>query len=402
VRIGIDASCWQNHRGFGRFTRELVRELVHGYASAHEFILFADRTTALEGDFPAGARVEAVETRRQPIRAASATGWRSPLDLVRLGWRAARCRTDVFLFPAVYSFYPILGRVPVVTVFHDAMTERRPELFFPTPRARLFWRAKVWLARRQSARIVTPSESARREVAAALRWPVESIRRIDEAPAGAFTRRDPTSSDQTVLSRYSLPREVPLILYVGGISPHKNLDGLLRALSSVRPRDPAGWHLALVGEYERSSYLGCHEEIARISDELGLVDRVTFTGFVPDEDLAALYGAATLLVLPSLEEGFGLPVVEAMACGLPVAASARGSLPEVVGGAGLIFDPLDDAAMAGTIARLLEDPGLRRELSENGLARAGSFSWRESARTMMDVLEETAAGNASAHSVRRS
>lgn len=389
MRIGIDVSCWQNRRGFGRFTRELVRQLVHDHARAHEFVLLADRFTAAEARFPDGARVLIADTSRQPMRAASADGWRSPLDLLRLGWQAARCAADVVLFPTVYSFYPVLGRVPVAVVFHDAMTEERPDLFFPTRRARAFWRAKVWLARRQASAIVAPSESARHKVASALRRPVAAIARIDEAPAAVFRKTDDAAGTRAALSRYGLPAGVPLVLYVGALSPHKNLASLLRAVADL-PAD-AGWHLALIGEHRTDSALGCHDEIVALRAALSLTEQVTLTGFVSDHDLALLYNAASMLVLPSLDEGFGLPVVEAMACGLPVVVSARGSLPELVGEAGLLFDPDDPSAMTRTIARALADSDLRRELGARGSVRGADFSWQKSAQQMMAVLEKAAA-----------
>jgi glycosyltransferase involved in cell wall biosynthesis len=124
--------------------------------------------------------------------------------------------------------------------------------------------------------------------------------------------------------------------------------------------------------------------------ELALESRVTFTGFVPDEDLVLLYNTATMLVVPSKGEGFGLPAVEAMACGLPVAASNRNSLPEVLGDAGLLFDPDSEAAIAASLLRLLRDPDLRIELGRRGLARAGAFSWDAGADTMVRVLEAAA------------
>ena len=276
MRIGIDVSCWQNRRGFGRFTRELVQQLVHDHARTHEFVLLADRFTAAEARFPDAARILIADTRRQPMRAASADGWRSPLDLLRLGWQAARCGADVFLFPTVYSFYPVLGRVPVAIAFHDAMTEDRPDLFFPTRRARSFWQAKVWLARRQASAIVAPSESARHKVAAALRWPVETIARIDEAPAAVFRKTENAAAMRDALSRCRLPADVPLILYVGALSPHKNLANLLRAVAGLRA--DTGWHLALIGEHRTDSALGCHDEIVALRAALSLTGRVTLTG----------------------------------------------------------------------------------------------------------------------------
>jgi alpha-1,3-rhamnosyl/mannosyltransferase len=386
VRIGVDVSCWQNPRGFGRFTRELVRQLVADGPPAHEFVLVADAQTAAAAEFPPGAEVVVAGTRRQPMRAASADGWRSPVDLIALGLRAARCRADVFWFPTAYSYYPVPGRVPVVVTVHDTMTEKQPHLFFPGPRARLFWRLKLWLARRQAAVVTAPSESARRDVAAAFGWPVELIPRIHEAPADVF--RHPARADvvATLRARHRLPPDAGLVLYVGAISPHKNLHGLLRALAAMPPRPGAGWHLVIVGDYTTDSALGCHGAVAALRRDLGLEDRVTFTGFVGDDDLRAFFEAARLLVLPSFDEGFGLPVIEAMACGLPVAVSDRGALPELAGDAGLTFDPHDDDAIGAAVARLLDDESLRQELGARGRARAAGFSWQAAARDMMAVF----------------
>lgn len=390
MRIGVDVSCWQNTRGFGRFTRELVRQLVADGPPAHEFVLIADAQTAATAEFPAGAEVVVAGTRRQPMRAAAADGWRSPVDLIALGRQAARCGANVFWFPTAYSYYPVPRRVPVVVTIHDTMTETRPHLFFPTPRARLFWRLKLWLARRQAAVITTPSESARRDVAATFGWPVEDIPRIHEAPADVF--RHPARADvlATLRARHHLPPDAALVLYVGAISPHKNLDGLLAALAAMPPRPGGDWHLVIVGDHTTDSALGCHETIAALRHDLGLGDQVTFTGFVSDDDLRAFYAAARLLVLPSFDEGFGLPVIEAMACGLPVAVSNRGALPELAGDAGLTFDPSDHAAIGAAIARLLDDEALRLERGARGIARAAAFSWQAAARDLMTVFARVA------------
>ena len=151
---------------------------------------------------------------------------------------------------------------------------------------------------------------------------------------------------------------------------------------------PRPWHAVLVGDYQHDSFWGCYNELLELRRELELTERVSFTGFVSDEDLLLLYNTATLLVLPSMSEGFGLPVVEAMACGLPVAASDRNSIPEILGDAGVIFDPSVPENMTATIARLLEDPDLCEQLRVKGLARAGLFSWEKGAQRMMEILED--------------
>jgi len=385
MRIGIDACTWANRRGYGRFTRMLVTTMVTENPE-HAFTLVLDQHTAAESDFPNGAKIEIVQTREQPSRAASAYGSRSVADLWKLSRAVSRCDFDVFLFPTSYSFYPLFCKTPTVVVFHDAIAEQHPDLIFPRLRSRLLWKLKTWLAMCRADRMVTVSQNARTQLAAIFRRPVTAIDLITEGPAPSFGPLDVRQSAATVLSRYGLPDKVPLILYVGGISPHKNLERLLRAAKQLSQP----WHLVLVGDYSTDSFFSSHQQIVELSRHLDFVDRVTFTGYVPDPDLVMLYNLAKMLVLPSLGEGFGLPVVEAMACGLPVAASNRGSLPEVVGEAGLLFDPCSEDEIASAIARLLGDESLRHELSGKSQERAKLFSWKNGARKMMSILEEAA------------
>jgi len=385
MRIGIDACTWANRRGYGRFARMLVTTMMTEYPD-HAFTLVLDQHTAAESELPNGAKVEIVQTREQPTRAASAYGSRSVADLWKLSRAVSRCDFDVFLFPTSYSFYPLFCKTPTVVVFHDAIAEQHPELIFPRLRSRLLWKLKTWLAIRRADRMVTVSQSAREQLATIFRRPVTAIDVITEGPAPCFQPLDARESAAIVLRRYGLPDNVPLILYVGGISPHKNLERLLRAAKRVR--EP--WHLVLVGDYSNDSFFSSYKEVVELSHALNIVDRVTFTGYIPDADLVVLYNLATMLVLPSLSEGFGLPAIEAMACGLPVAASNRGSLPEVAGEAGLLFDPSSEGEIADAIARLLGDELLRHEISRKAQERAKLFSWKNGARKMMSILEKAA------------
>jgi len=382
MRVGIEACTWSNRRGYGRFTRQLVTAMVRGYPQ-HEFVLVLDDATAAEGNFPAGAELQVVGTSEQQIRAASSEGSRRPIDMWRLGRAVAGARFDVFFFPTRYSFYPVIGRTPLVIAFHDATAENHPEQIFPDFRSRFFWRLKSRLAFHQADRLVTVSEDARHQIASAFSCKPEEISVISEGPDPIFRPLDDGAELESVRARYKLPPAEPLVLYVGGISPHKNLQGLLRALAGVS----GPWHAVLVGDHQGDSFWGCYDELVRLVGELELEGRVSFTGYMPDADLVKLYNASALLVLPSFSEGFGLPVIEAMACGLPVAASARNSLPEVVGDAGLLFDPLVGAEMTSAIAELLEDADLRAELRRRGLERARHYSWERGAERMMEILE---------------
>ena len=390
MRIGIDACCWSNRRGFGRFTRELVTHLLAA-APSHEVTLVVDSWTARDWPLPPSARTTIVACAEQPTRAASAGGARSLADLWRLSRAASRGAFDVFFFPAVYSFYPLGRRPPTVIAFHDAMAEQHPGLAFPGRRARLSWAAKTWLAKRQADRVLTVSESARADVVRVFGVNPEIVRVVPEAAGFEFHPVDDEDARGRACRQYDLPEDRLLLLHVGGLSPHKNLDRLLHAVARLDPSLPP-WHLALVGDITGDSFLGCYPQLAKAVGRLGLEDRVTFTGFVPDPDLVVLYNAATMLVLPSLAEGFGLPALEAMACGLPVVASRRGSLPEVLGPAALFFDPADVDDMAGAIARALRDADLRARLRRAGLERAQAFSWTAAAEATVRVLEEAARG----------
>ena len=385
MHIGIDACCWSNRRGFGRYTRELATRMIEDFPE-HRVTLVVDRWTASDASFPQRAAIEVVATTAQPTRAASATGSRSPLDLWRLGRAVARLPIDAFFVPAVYSYFPIPRRIPTAIVFHDAIAERHPELIFSRRLSRWMWGLKIRLALRQATRLLTVSEEARRVVAATFRRSEESIAVTGEGVASCFRPCGDQSAARATLARLRLPGETPLLLYVGGISPHKNLEGLLRGLDVLRRGAPVPWHLAIVGDFEGDSFRGCFPAVRDAIDLLGLGDRVSFTGFVPDEELVDLYGMARALVLPSFEEGFGLPAAEAMACGVPVACSRAGALPEVVGAAGALFDPRDPADIAAVLGRLLADDEWHARLGDEGLRRSRDFCWSNAAGNVFDVL----------------
>lgn len=389
MRVGIEACTWANRRGYGRFTRELVSAMVARHPQ-HRFDLVVDSHTARQCSFPAGTEVVVVDTVAQPTTAAAADGSRSLRDMWRMSRALASPRFDVVLFPTRYTFVPVLSRTPAVLTIHDATDVKHPRLLFPNWRSRLLWRLKSQLAIRRADRIVTVSNDARRQIAVAFGLKEASIAVVSEGPDAGFHPRPGDAAVEQVRDRYRLPVDARLILYVGGISPHKNLDALLRAAAIVRKEEPDGWHVVLVGDYQGDSFLGCYRELTALVQSLAIDKHVTFTGFVPDDDLALLYNAATMLALPSKGEGFGLPVVEAMACGLPVIASDRNSLPEVLGGAGLLFDPDSDQALAACILRLLREPDLHADLRARGLVRAASYTWGAGADTMVGVLEDAA------------
>jgi glycosyltransferase involved in cell wall biosynthesis len=325
-----------------------------------------------------------VEVGEAPSRAASASGRRRVRDMLAMGRAVARARLDLIYFPASYSFFPIWNVRHVVVTMHDTLALAHPELVFPTWQGRVSWALKEHAAVRWADRILTVSQTARRDLLAWFRLPEERVRVVTEGPDAVFRPRPPGPESDAALARYGIMPGSRYLLYVGGLSPHKNL---VRWIEAFALADPDDVKLVLVGDLGDVFHTHVPELRAAVARS-GLADRVHFAGFIPDDDLVFLYNRAYALAQPSLWEGFGLPPVEAMACGVPVLYSRAGSLPEVVGDAGLDFDPTDVAAMAGALGRLLAEPALRDRLASQALRRAQRFNWDASARDLLDCFHE--------------
>ena len=196
-----------------------------------------------------------------------------------------------------------------------------------------------------------------------------------------------------VLRRFRLDDDTRFLLYVGGISPHKNLKTLVSAYHQLVCDDRfSDVRLVLVGDYQNDSFYSDYPSLKQHIDQLQLGERVVFTGYIEDQDLAYLYNAASLLVMPSLEEGFGLPAIEAMACGTAVAASNKGSLPEIVGKAGRFFEPTNVRAIRDVLGQVLCDDFMRKEMRETGLTRARQFMWDRAAKDALGIFDQLVNG----------
>ncbi len=386
--IGVDACCWSNKRGYGRYTRELLRAVV-ALDRRNEYVLFVDAHTAGMYDLPQRARHIVIHTARPPTEAASAAGRRSLQDVWAMSWRVAQERLDLFFFPSVYTFFPLLRPMKAIVTIHDVIPERFPDLVFPNARARLFWRAKLALARRQVDVILTVSEHAKADIMQCFRIPSARVKVIHEAPDSSFRCLDDRERTAQILGTYGMGVGDRFILYVGGMSPHKNLKTLLEVFADlVRDRDLADIKLVLVGDFQADAFYSHYPSLRALVDRLQLRDCVIFTGFVEDEDLVHLYNAADLLVLPSFDEGFGLPAIEAIACGTPVVASSSTAVPGLVGKAGLFFDPRQPQDLREAMFRVLEDQALRSEMGRMGLVRAQEFSWKRSAADLLALFAQ--------------
>lgn len=396
MRIGIDGSCLSNRRGFGRFARRLV-EALSRQATPHRFLVFVDGPSAEMVEVPSGFERVVVRVAQAPSRAASAQGRRRLVDMFAMGRAVARSSPDVMYFPATYSFFPVWNAGRLVVTMHDTLPLSQPELVFPRRAGRIAWQLKETAAARWADRIVTVSQASRFAIERWLGCPDPRLRVITEGPDPIFGPRAPGPESDAVLSRHDLRPGERYLLYVGGLSPHKNLPRLVEAFATAAPADT---RLVLTGDVH-DVFHTCVPEIRAAIERLGLGDRVRLTGFVPDDELVFLYSRAYALVQPSLLEGFGLPAVEAMACGTPVIASRAGSLPEVIGEAGIFFEPTDVAAIARSLAELMADPALRDVLAARALERSARFTWDAAARALLDCFDEFEPGKSTAMAVRR-
>ena len=386
MQIGIDACCWGNKRGFGRFTRELLQALLE-IDDRNEYLFFIDSETTDVDDIP--DRVEKVTARTEfsQVKAAAAGGRRSILDIWAMSREVLKHKVDIFFFPAVYSYFPIFNRTKVLLTLHDVIADHHPELIFPNAKSKYLWKLKQSLAIGQADLIATVSENSKKEIVEYFRLPESRLRIISEAARPIFKVLPTNNGFVSTLDRYGLVPGEKFLLYVGGISPHKNLGRLIDAFMQIDdPTDTL--KLVLVGDYKDDPFFSAYPQLRAQVTNLGLSSKVMFTGFVSDEDLAYLYNAATLLVFPSLEEGFGLPAIEAMACGTPVAASRTGSLPEILGPVGRFFDPLSVPDMSRVIREVLLDERLRQKMCSDGLKRSESFQWRRAAEDTLAIFEE--------------
>ncbi|GIV97635.1 MAG: glycosyl transferase family 1 [Herpetosiphonaceae bacterium] len=302
------------------------------------------------------------------------------IPLPRL-WTHLRLGPELRLHPPDLAFIPahVIPALPprrsVVTI-HDL-----GYLYFPEahPAAqRLYLRISTRWSAFASSHIIADSQATRNDL---IRYCGTPSGKITVVPLGVSPRFAPRPEEEylAVARHYGL--EPPYLLYVGTIQPRKNLVRLIEAYAQALRQRRDLPVLALGG---KRGWLT--ESIERRAEELNIAGRVRFLGYVDDQHLPALLSGALAFLLPSLYEGFGLPALEAMACGTPVLASSTSSLPEVVGDAALLVDPTDPAAIAEAILRLCGDTGLRAELAARGIERARLFSWRRTAHETLAVL----------------
>jgi glycosyltransferase involved in cell wall biosynthesis len=300
-------------------------------------------------------------------------------QLLRAGFDRLLPGADLF-HAAEHLLLP-LRSIPTVLTVHDLIFRHLPE--HHKPLNRWYLNLTMPLYCRRADHIVVVSEHSKRDLISAYGIAAEKITVVYEAAAPDFCPQPPQAV-ASVRARYGLPERY--LLSVGTIEPRKNLTRLLAAFEAVYA-DGLADGLVIVGK--RGWLYG--DFFARL-EESPVREVVLLPGYVPDDDLPAFYAGAQALILPSVYEGFGLPVLEAMVCGTPAVASNASSIPEIGGDAALYFDPLDVEAIVDAIRRLLRDISLRDEMRERGLARAARFSWQQAAAETRAVYDAVIKG----------
>jgi glycosyltransferase involved in cell wall biosynthesis len=365
TRIGVDARLMQHQpAGITRYTRHLLQELAK--LNRHdEFITFQHRRhrTPL---------IEQANFRRATLYAPVHTHleqWLLPIELLRF---------SLDLLHSTDFIPPLYSTVPTVITVHDLAFLHWPH--FLTKDSAAYY-GQIDRAVRHAHHIIVPSESTKQDLTAMLGVPSIKISVIYEAADALFVPLPIAETRAEVMQKYGLPES--FILFVGTIEPRKNVDGLIRAFHHLRSKyGVSNTALVIAGG---GGWL--YAETLELIRQLNLEQSVFLVGRVVDEELHKLYVSARCHVHPAHYEGFGLPPLEAMACGTPTIVSNVSSLPEVVGDAALLVDPANWEEIAVAIHRLLSDDQLHAELREKGLQRARYFNWESAARRTMEVYQ---------------
>ena len=369
MRIAFDGTALRPGRtGVGYYTEHLLHHLAQ-VAANDELIVLSNRAIDTTSPLPVRVRIAA------PPRRVPRLVWMQTLAVTAL----REVEADVVHF--TNGMLPLMSPVPTVVTIHDMSLRLYPR-YHPLRRV-ILNRPLVDLAARRADMIITPSESAKRDIIRIYNMDPSRVRVVYEAAAPSFARVTDTAELERVRRRYNLGERI--ILYVGTIEPRKNLPTLIDAFAARRRAGELRHQLVCVGPYGWLSR-GIDEQIVRSQ----VADAIRFTGYVPFEDLPALYSLAELFVYPSMYEGFGLPVVEAMACGVPVITGRTAALSEIGGGAIVEIDRIEPDALGRALVEVAGSRERREDLSGRGLARAEAFSWQRAARESLEIYRETA------------
>jgi glycosyltransferase involved in cell wall biosynthesis len=372
LRIAIDARKLRDY-GIGTYVRNLLRHLSRLDQTTEYVVLCREKDQEVVQELGENFRAVSESSPGYSVREQVTV----PRDL-------RRERADLFHSPH-YVMPPLTPCKSVVTI-HDCIHLRFPQ-YLPNRLGYAYARSFLWTATHLSNRVMTVSEASKRDILEYFRVPPQKIDVIYNGIDERFGQPPAEEDVVRVRERYQL--DGPFVLYAGNIKPHKNLGRLIEAFHLLRTGG-GGFDqvkLVIIGD-EIAKYAALRHAVHRHK----LHKHVRFFGFVPSRTLAILYRLADVFVFPSLYEGFGLPPLEAMASGTPVITSNVSSLPEVVGDAAILIDPLQPEAIADALRRVLGDAALREDLRQRGLERARHFSWERSIHRVREIYGEVLGG----------
>lgn len=366
MKIGIDARVLTYRTtGIANYTYNLIYYLSR-VDDENEYIIFTNKPSDFSfGKSNFSTRVVRIE----------------PFDFVK----EQVCFTyEVFanfldVFHSTFYVPPFVRICKVVFTIHDIYAERYPELY-QSPRASVYFKRWRKLAARCSDKVIVVSNFIRNDAKDTFRLSDEKLAVIHEAAGENFVRVE----DKELIANFRKKHSIfdDFIFTIGYTRPQKNIKNLIKAFAKLRKEMRIKEKLVICGE----GYLS--EDTEKLIDDLNLKDDIKFLGYIPDKEIPLLYSASSLFVFPTLMEGFGIPLVEAMACGVAVVASNVTSIPEVVKDAAVLFNPLDVNDMANVIYKVLSDGAVRGDLIEKGLKRAEEFSWEKMAKETLGIYNE--------------
>jgi glycosyltransferase involved in cell wall biosynthesis len=384
MRLGINGFFWtQETTGTGQYTRQLLAGLLRHTETVRCLLA---RPKARESQQPGGASPAALQERftGPPIPLGSDL---SKVWFEQISFPRACLAENVQVAHVPYFGPPYFTANRTVATIHDLIP-----LVLPGYRGSTLVRLYTSLAAsgaRRLAAIITDSESSRQDILRLLRVSPDAVHVVYLGVDSMFKPMTDERELGEVRAKYGLPRDY--VLYLGGFDRRKNLTKLFAAYASLGATLTTRFPLVIAGRLPEGDSEFCPHPRA-LAERVGLEDRVIFTGWVPEAEKPGLYSGAAVFVFPSLYEGFGLPVLEAMSCGTAVVSSAATSLAEIAGDAALLVDPKDIGALAGAIADLLEDGSKRHELAGRGLERAQLFSWDNTISGTIDVYRSLVDG----------
>lgn len=372
MKIGLDgrAAIWYRGTGIGTYTYQLIRNL-RLVDQRHQYRFFWPGDEYRDLDPSADSVFNSIDRHRD-------TFW----EAVHIPARIADENIDLYHVPQNGIGLPHASSCPLVVTVHDLIPYIYPETV-GKGYLKLFLEQMPRIVEK-AAKIITVSQWSARDLQRVLRVPPEKIAVTYEAPEDFYRPLDRAVARELLAQKYGINRK--FLLYLGGFGPRKNVKAVINAFYEVHRDLPTDHLLVLVGKEDRE-----YKDLQMLAEALGIADKVLFPGFVPVEELPYFYNAAEVFVYPSFYEGFGLPPVEAMACGTPVVTANSSSLPEVVGDAAIMTNPYDTSDIAEAIYRLLTNPELTEEYRRRGLTRVKQFSWRDTALQTIAVYEDVGA-----------